>query len=65
MREIQAFVQCSLPCLTSATSTAAVHFKNGTTRDLVKIDGSAEYRAAMRQITQDASDNRNGLSSSL
>ncbi|KAL2813981.1 hypothetical protein BJX63DRAFT_207085 [Aspergillus granulosus] len=51
--------------LTMAYATAAIHFSNGTTRDLAKIDGSPEYRAAMRAITQDAPNIRNGLDSSM
>ncbi|KAL3445313.1 hypothetical protein BJX65DRAFT_281493 [Aspergillus insuetus] len=51
--------------LTMAYATAAMQFKNGTVRDLAKIDGSPEYRAAMRAITADATNIRNGLHSSL
>ncbi|KAL3468059.1 hypothetical protein BJX64DRAFT_246807 [Aspergillus heterothallicus] len=51
--------------LTMAYATAAIHFRNGTIRDLVKIDGSPEYRAAMRAITADAPNVRSGLNSSL
>ncbi|CEL09574.1 hypothetical protein ASPCAL12709 [Aspergillus calidoustus] len=51
--------------LTMAYATAAMQFKNGTVRDLAKIDGSAEHSAAMRAITADATNIRNGLNSSL
>ncbi|RHZ46014.1 uncharacterized protein CDV56_103778 [Aspergillus thermomutatus] len=47
--------------LTMAYRTAAIHFKNGTTRDLIKIDGTQEYRSAMRMIADDA---QNGNSTS-
>jgi hypothetical protein len=47
------------------TSTAAIHFKNGSTMDLAKVYGSSEYSAAMRKITNDAPNIRSGVDSSL
>ncbi|KAF7168435.1 hypothetical protein CNMCM5623_001488 [Aspergillus felis] len=49
--------------LTMAYGTAAIHFKNGTTRDLIKIDGTQEYLSAMRMIADDAQNVRNGMES--
>ncbi|GIJ92509.1 hypothetical protein Asppvi_001787 [Aspergillus pseudoviridinutans] len=48
-----------------AYGTAAIHFKNGTTRDLIKVDGTQEYLSAMRTIADDAQNVRNGMNSSM
>ncbi|KAH8696475.1 hypothetical protein BGW36DRAFT_360310 [Talaromyces proteolyticus] len=45
--------------------TVAIHFKNGTTRDLGKFDGTPEYLLAMRALAEDAQNVRNGMKSSL
>ncbi|KAF7125334.1 hypothetical protein CNMCM5793_001512 [Aspergillus hiratsukae] len=48
-----------------AYGTAAIHFKNSTTRDLIRIDGTQEYLSAMRMIADDAQNVRNGMESSM
>ncbi|KAL3441088.1 hypothetical protein BJX65DRAFT_289319 [Aspergillus insuetus] len=40
--------------ITMAYVAIAVHFENGTTRDIARVDGSPEYLAAMRSLAEDA-----------
>jgi hypothetical protein len=45
--------------------TAAIHYKNGTTRDLGKFDGNPEYLLAMKTLAEDAQNMQIGMNSSL
>ncbi|KAL2822696.1 hypothetical protein BDW59DRAFT_163679 [Aspergillus cavernicola] len=40
--------------LTMAYGAVAIHFKNGTTKELGQIDGSSEYLATMRSLAEGA-----------
>ncbi|KAL2845095.1 hypothetical protein BJX68DRAFT_269281 [Aspergillus pseudodeflectus] len=40
--------------LTMAYVAVAIHFENGTTVDIARIDGSSEYLGAMRSLAEDA-----------
>ncbi|KAL2818071.1 hypothetical protein BJX63DRAFT_429395 [Aspergillus granulosus] len=40
--------------LTMAYGAVAIHFKNGTTKDAGRIDGTPEYLAAMKSLAEDA-----------
>ncbi|KAL3493944.1 hypothetical protein BJX62DRAFT_59770 [Aspergillus germanicus] len=40
--------------LTMAYATASIRFRNGTTRPLAMINGTAEYREAMKTIIQES-----------
>ncbi|KAL3494675.1 hypothetical protein BJX62DRAFT_197147 [Aspergillus germanicus] len=40
--------------VTMAYVAVAIHFENGTTSDLARVDGSPEYLAAMRSLAENA-----------
>ncbi|KAJ5134795.1 hypothetical protein N7476_002000 [Penicillium atrosanguineum] len=51
--------------LTMAYGAAAINFHNGTTRNLIQIHGSQEYRSAMKTLSEDAQNVRNGKNSTM
>lgn len=46
--------------LTHFGSTAVVQFRNGTTLDVVKIDGPASYKDVMKQLAEDVQRGQRG-----